>query len=307
MLNMAVEALDRAADGLAHAVLHEARAAVGLLDHRGLVGALHELVDLARHRVLDDREQLGGVDVGLAVLGQPEVERAQAALVVRGDRHRREDPADLVVGEPVGHEALARTPGDQLLRARARRHPLGGHADEAAGAALGGHRRAEQRVDLLGGDARHRRRLVLRIARGDRHLRAPRTLTLAHLRGHVLGQLLGLEAALAQHHFADDVVDDLLEARHVRALLVRAEVDEAVQLGVIELLGARRADADDLLNVRHPRARQRDLDRRGRRLHVGDSRDRRPLHRLRRVRADARRRRRPAGPQGGRARAEYRG
>ena len=60
----AAEALDRAADRLAHAVLDEARAAVGLLDHRALVGALHQLVDLAGHRVLDDREQLRGVDVG---------------------------------------------------------------------------------------------------------------------------------------------------------------------------------------------------------------------------------------------------
>jgi hypothetical protein len=56
----AVEALDRAADRLTYAVLDEARAAVGLLDHCGLVGALHELVDLAGHRVLDDRQQLRG-------------------------------------------------------------------------------------------------------------------------------------------------------------------------------------------------------------------------------------------------------
>ena len=87
----AAEALDRAADRLAHAVLDEPRAAMGLLDHRALVGALHQLVDLAGHRVLDDREQLGRVHVGVALLGQPEVERAQAALVVRGHRHGLED------------------------------------------------------------------------------------------------------------------------------------------------------------------------------------------------------------------------
>src|SRR5680860_1467900 len=39
------ELVHRAADHLAHAVLHEARVAVGLLDHLGLVGALHQLVD----------------------------------------------------------------------------------------------------------------------------------------------------------------------------------------------------------------------------------------------------------------------
>ncbi len=50
-----------------------------------------------------------------------------------------------------------------------------------------------------------------------------------------------LERRLAEHDLADRVVDDLLEARHVRALLVRAEVDEALELGVEELLGADRA------------------------------------------------------------------
>ena len=85
------EALERAANRLAHAVLHEPRTTCGLLDHRDLVGALHQLVDLAGHRVLDDREQLRRVHVGVALLGQPEVERAEAALVMRRDRHGLED------------------------------------------------------------------------------------------------------------------------------------------------------------------------------------------------------------------------
>jgi hypothetical protein len=72
-------------DHLAHAVLDEARAAVRLLDHRGLVGALHQLVDLRGHRVLDDRQQRRGVDVDRAVLGAADVQRAEPALVVRGD------------------------------------------------------------------------------------------------------------------------------------------------------------------------------------------------------------------------------
>ena len=38
--------VDHAADHLAHAVLDEPRPAMGLLDHVGLVGALHQLVDL---------------------------------------------------------------------------------------------------------------------------------------------------------------------------------------------------------------------------------------------------------------------
>ena len=40
------EAIGHAADHLPHAILDEARAAVGLLDHVRLVGALHQLVDL---------------------------------------------------------------------------------------------------------------------------------------------------------------------------------------------------------------------------------------------------------------------
>src|SRR5687767_13151210 len=88
------EALHHAADHLAHAVLDEPRAAVGLLDHGALVGALHQLVDLGGHRVLDDREQRLGVDVGHTVLGAADVERAEPALVVRGDRDGREDPPD---------------------------------------------------------------------------------------------------------------------------------------------------------------------------------------------------------------------
>ena len=132
-----------------------------------------------------------------------------------------------------------------------------------------GDRRAVQRVDLLRRDARHRRRLVLGIARGDRHLGAQGVLALAHLLGDVLGELLGLEAALAEDDLADDVVDDLLEARHVRALLLRPEVDEAVELRVVELLCAGFADPDDLLDAGDADARERDVDGGRRGLDVG--------------------------------------
>ena len=130
------EALDDAADHLAHAVLDEARAAVRLLDDRALVGALHQLVDLARHRALDDRQQVCGLDLVVAALGAADVQRAEAALVVRGDGDGLEDPLDLVVVEALAGEALARGAGDELLRARARGHALRGDADEPARAAL---------------------------------------------------------------------------------------------------------------------------------------------------------------------------
>ena len=42
--------------------------------------------------------------------------------------------------------------------------------------------------------------------------------------------------ASCKHHLVDRLVHDLLEARHVRALLLRPEVDEALELRVEELL-----------------------------------------------------------------------
>ena len=94
--------LGDAADHLAHAVLDEAGVAVRLLDDRDLVGALHQLVDLGAHRLLDDVEEVAGVDVDVDALGAADVERADAALVVGGDGDGVEDALDLVVGEAVG-------------------------------------------------------------------------------------------------------------------------------------------------------------------------------------------------------------
>ena len=149
---------------------------------------------------------------------------------MRRDRDGGEDALDLVVGEALLDQPLARRALDQLLRARAGGHAGRGDADQPPCAGRPGHRGAVQRVDLLRRDARDRRRLVLRVAGGDRHLGRMRALALADLLGDVLGERLGAEGGLAEDHLADGVVDDLLEARHVRALLARAEVDEALEL-----------------------------------------------------------------------------
>ena len=95
-----------------------------------------------------------------------------------------------------------------------------------------------------------RRRLVLGVAGRDRDLGAPRALALAHQLGDALREVLGAEGRLAQHDLADRLVDDLLEARHVRALLVAGEVDEALEPRREELLGAVLAHADHLLDAR---------------------------------------------------------
>src|SRR2546421_6975621 len=156
--------------------------------------------------------------------------RADAALVVGGHGNGLEHALDLVVGEALGGQPLARTPADQLLRARAGGHPLGLDPGEGPGAALGDDRGSIQGVDLLGAKARYRRRDRLGIARGNRHLRAQAFLLLANPAGDVGGQLLGAQG-LAQHDLVDGAVDHLLEARHVDAGLAWVEVDEALQLG----------------------------------------------------------------------------
>jgi hypothetical protein len=110
---------------------------------------------------------------------------------------------------------------------------------------------------------------VLRVARADRHLGAHRILALPHALCDVRGQRLGLER-LAEHHLVDRLVDRLLEARHVRALLLRPEVHEALELGEEELLVAVRTDADHLLHTGHANARERQVSGGPARLHVRD-------------------------------------
>ena len=119
------------------------------------------------------------------------------------------------------------------------------------------------------------RGLVLGVARLDVDLGAQSVLAVADLLGDVRGQRLGAERALAEDDLADRVVDNFLEAAHVRALLVRAEVDEAVQTGGEQLFSAVCADADDLLDVRYTHARERERERRSLALDVleGQSHD----------------------------------
>ena len=244
-------------DHLAHAVLDEAGAAVRLLDDGALVGALHQLVDLARHRALDDLQQRARPR---SRCRSPRGSRCAACprprwlWVATGTWSKMRSISSSV--KPSATSRSRARAGDELLRARARGHALRGDADDAAGAALGRDRAAEERVDLLRRDARHGRGLLLGVARGDRHLGAQRVLALAHELGDAPGELLGAERGLAEDDLADRVVDDLLEARHVRALLLGAEVDDALQLRREELLGARLADADDLLDAGHADARQ---------------------------------------------------
>ncbi len=263
------EGLDDPADHLTHAVLDEAGPAVGLLDDLDLVGALHQLVDLRGHAGLGDRQQRRRIDLGRAVLDAAELQRGLPALVVGRDGHAAQDPLDLLRAEPLAGEALAGAGGDQLLGAGTGGDAGCRDADDAPRAVLVGDGAPEQRVDLLCLNAGDGGRLVLRIARRDRDLGARRALALADQLRDVLRERLGAEHRLAEHDLADRLVDDLVEARHVRALLVRGEVDEAVEAREVELL----ADPHDLLDARHADAGE---TRRGCRAGAPARRRRRP-------------------------------
>ena len=190
------------------------------------------------------------------------------ALVVGGDRHGLDRPLDLLGVEALLGEPLAGEPGDHLLRARAGGHALGLDAGQRPRPPLRGDRGAEQRVDLLGplpgGRGGHR----LRVARRDRDLGPQPALALAHPLGDVGGEDLGAEG-LAQHDLVDRLADDLLEARHVDAGLPGIEVDEALELGVVEVLGAVGLDPDHLLDPGHADPREADLGRGDAGLDVG--------------------------------------
>src|SRR5262249_30244171 len=93
-------------------------------------------------------------------------------------------------------------------------------------------------------------------------------LALAHALGDMGGEDLGAEG-LAEDDLVDRLGDDLLEARHVNARLARVEVDEALELGVVEVLAGIRLDADHLLDASHPDAGEADLRAGHPGLHVG--------------------------------------
>jgi hypothetical protein len=88
------------------------------------------------------------------------------------------------------------------------------------------------------------------------NLGAQRILAFTHELRDVRGERLRLER-LVEHDMLDRVVDRLLEARHVRALLLRIEIDEALELRGEEL--GRRAfgtNSYNLFDASYPNARK---------------------------------------------------
>ena len=71
----------------------------------------------------------------------------------------------------------------------------------------------------------------------------------------MLGELLD-EECLLEHDLVDRLLEDLREPRHMHALLLRIEIDAAVDLGGDQLLRAAPAQADRLLDPLHAGSRQ---------------------------------------------------
>ena len=204
----------------------------------------------------------------MSVRGADE-QRAAAALVVRRDRDELEDLLDVAGIEAGLGEPLGRPAGDETLRARAGVDPGRLDADDALRALLRHGRDPDQRDHLLGGQPRHRRQAAHRPAGRDAHLGPHGLLALDDLARDHLGDLLH-DPGLAEHDVADRLVEDLGEARHVDALLPAGEVDRALDLGGHHRLGVAAADPDRLLHAGDAGARERELDGRRGRLHVGD-------------------------------------
>ena len=104
----------------------------------------------------------------------------------------------------------------------------------------------------------------------DRDLGAAGALPFAHELGDVLGERLDLERRLVEDDLPDRFVDDLLEARHVCALLVWPELDDALEACGEQLLVSVLLDPDDLLDAGDADAGQAELDARPLRLDVDE-------------------------------------
>ena len=244
-----------------HRVLDEARVRVRLLDDVELVRPLEQPVNRGAHRVLDDLDELLGVD---RLLGA-DVERSPPPLVVGRERNELEDPLDLVVLETGGLEPLARALPDEPLRAGAGVDSRRLDADDPASCPLRGGREPDQRNELLGPETGHGRPPLERILGDDLDLGAQRALAFDDLRGDAGGELLDQERFL-DHDLLDRLLEQLREARHVHALLRRIEIDGAIDVRGDQLLVLAIADPDRLADAADAGAREPNLHVRGRSL-----------------------------------------
>jgi hypothetical protein len=122
-----------------------------------------------------------------------------------------------------------------------------------------------------GREVGHRRPAAQRPACDDPDLGPQGLLALDDLGRDPVGQHLH-EQPLAEHHVVDRLVEELGEPRHVRALLIASEIDGALELGGHQDLLCAPADPDRLVDARDACTREREPDRRRRRLEIAHER-----------------------------------
>src|SRR6266545_5149346 len=247
-------ALERRVQRDPYRVLDEARLQVCVLDDEELVRPFQQLVDRRAHRALDDRGQVLGVDRMLAA----DVERPAAALVVGRDRDKLEDAFHVDVVEARLEQPLRGATAHEALRTRAGVDPGRLDAHDPAHARLRGRRDPDQRDHLLRREPCDRSPPRQRVARRDPHLCAACRLPGDDVPRDVLGELLD-EEGLLDHDLVDRLLEQLGEAGHVDALLLRIQIDRAVDLRGDELLRPAPPQADRLFDALHPGPGQAEL------------------------------------------------
>ena len=237
-----------------------------MLDDEELVGPLQELVDRRAHRALDDVDQILRVEV-LAV-PTSSVPRPRWLCVAIGTRSRMRSTSSRESGlrEPLRGAAATRpcAHGQALIPVASTPTTRRERVPVAAAIPISETISCVTRP-VTGVRRRSGQRATIRTSARS----APWRSTICER--DPVGERLD-EQALAEHDLVDRLVEELREARHVDALLVAREVDRAVDLRGHQDLLLAAADPDRLLDPRHTRARERDLDRRRGGLHVADER-----------------------------------
>ena len=175
-------------------------------------------------------QQVLGLDAVVAALGAAHVQGADAALVVGGHRHRLEHARDLVVGEAVGARA-ARASARSPAPGRTGRRSCPGPRRRSAGACRARTPPPSRTACRSPASASPTR--APPCARGSAPRSSPRRAAppwRSRTRSAMWEASVSALKASPQHHLVDGLVHHLLEARHVRALLLRAEVHEALEL-----------------------------------------------------------------------------
>jgi hypothetical protein len=257
------QGVERALEREPHRVLDEPWLQVCVLDDEQLVGPLQQLVDRRAHRVLDDRDEIVGVEPPLG----PDIERPLAALVVRRERDEIENPLDVLV--PGLGEALGGTTSHEPLRARAGVDSRRLDADDSPDALGRGRGDADQGDHLLRGQLADGRRSAHGPPGGDARFGSECALPADDVAGDVLGQRLHVQC-LATHHRLDRFFEDFSEARHVGALLAVGEIDGALDLRCHHGLAPLVPDAHGFLDASHACPGQREPHLRSRGLEIVD-------------------------------------